>query len=193
MGKIWSKAKKPIQNFNLERRLDKALDAPKTKKPSKRHIDPDSELYRKDDDLIKRVGKAGFFKTSVEPTTDGRPNPDAIPHLSRAQIVEPEFGFHDVPAESIPKGKTTLPKLLEILTEVAPPTLSGAPPNVAGSRTADDVVKPGRSDFTITEERAAEIAKSYNLEPEQVISLAKRFKLFDLHIPSTRTNSYVLF
>ncbi|XP_021198202.3 protein NDUFAF4 homolog [Helicoverpa armigera] len=175
MGAIVSKALRPIKSFNIENRAHRVISKEKpTPAPTYAHniedlkrtlqADPDidEKLNRKDEGLDKRL-------KDVYVTSMGRPEDDITREKqSESKSKRPlpqdrkmpeqyDFGFKE--PERVPYGRTTLRDAI----------------NFISSHQANP-----------EEATAEKIALEYKLKEEDVASILKYFKTYEVYIPETK-------
>lgn len=177
MGALVTKALRPIKSFNIENRAhrviskEKPVAAPKYESNIKDlhrtlESDPhlDEKLDKKDPGLDDRL-------RNIYVTSEGQPedditkamrNPDRpLPQNKRA-VIEYEYGFKE--PENISYGRTTLRHALNFIAS------HQANPQVAS---------------------VSKIASEYKLKEDDVQTILKYYKTFEVYVPETKTSPAV--
>ncbi|XP_041974359.1 protein NDUFAF4 homolog [Aricia agestis] len=174
MGALATKALRPVKTFNIENRAHKLISKEKpTPAPSYpstleelkrvREVDPniDEKLDKKDPGLDLRL-------KNVYVTSFGRPEDDVTKEIKNKSTDRPlpqdrklidDFDFGLKEPDKIPHGRTTLRLVLEYL--------------------ASHQVNP-------EEVTAAKIAFEYKMRENDVETILKYFKTYEIYVPPTK-------
>ncbi|XP_076466422.1 NADH dehydrogenase [ubiquinone] 1 alpha subcomplex assembly factor 4-like [Babylonia areolata] len=163
MGRVASKAARPVKNFNVENRARKLLDSDKPR-PAPRHpstaaaldsfAEEHPEFY---EEQKKKNKKLDDFLKNVKVDSVGD-NPEirslrSMPE-DRRKNTPAEYGFPD--PEQIPEGRASLRQMLEFIS---------------------------MHHLNPRQNSAEKIALDYKLDVTQVRSVLKYFQTLNLHIP----------
>ncbi|CAK1591176.1 unnamed protein product [Parnassius mnemosyne] len=177
MGALLTKALRPIKSFNIENRAhrviskEKPVPAPKYEaniEDLKRTLEAvpnlDDKLDKKDPALDERL-------KDVYVTSHGRPedditrekikqNPNRPLPQERRQVQDYDFGLKE--PDRIPYGRTTLGRALEFIES---------------------------HQMNPNEVTASKIALEYKLKEEDVETILKYFKTYEIYIPETKKSA----
>lgn len=176
MGALVTKALRPIKSFNIENRAHRVISKEKPT-PAPRYPQNLEDLQRAleadpnlDDKLDKKDTGLDNRLKEVYVTSHGQPEEDVNKELRERQsrdrplpqdrkiVQEYEYGFKE--PDQVRYGRTTLRHAVEFISA--------------------HQIKPG-------EVTAAKIAVEYKMKEEDVATILKYFKTFEIYLPETKT------
>ncbi|CAD0205140.1 unnamed protein product [Chrysodeixis includens] len=176
MGALMTRALRPIKSFNIENRAhrviskEKPIPAPRypdniedLKRTLEQNPDIDEKLDKKDEELdirLKDVYVTSHGRPEVDVTEEMRLKAKSKRALPLDRTVPPEYDFGFKEPEKVTYGRTTLRDALNFIS--------------AHQTNPNEVT-------------ASKIALEYKLRVEDVESVLKYFKTYEVYLPETKT------